>query len=179
MPHILSVARSPVHGFSKQTEAAITLVAHHGVEGDAHAGATTQHLYRMRKDPTAPNLCQVHLLHAELFAELAARGISISAGQMGENITTTGIELLSLPLGTRLTLGPSAVVEITGLREPCSQMNTLHPGLMKACIARSPTGAKIRKAGIMAIVLTSGTVHPGDPIKTQLPPSPWLPLGPV
>jgi MOSC domain-containing protein YiiM len=179
MSRVLSVSLSPVHGFSKAVASEIALLAGLGVEGDAHAGVTVRHRYRVRKDPAAPNLCQVHLLQAELFGELAEKGIAVAAGEMGENVTTLGIDLLGLPRGTRLRLGESAVVEVTGLREPCAQMNGLRPGLMKACLARAADGALVRKAGIMGIVLTGGVVRAGDRIAVELPPGEPLPLLPV
>jgi MOSC domain-containing protein YiiM len=176
---VVSVSLSPRHGFSKAVAQEITLLAGLGVQGDAHAGATVRHRYRVRKDPTAPNLCQVHLLHEELFAELAAPGIGVKAGEMGENVTTSGIDLLALPRGTRLHLGEAAIIEVTGLRDPCSQMNGLQPGLMKACIARAADGALVRKAGIMSIVIAGGVVRPGDSIAVALPEGEPLPLYPV
>jgi MOSC domain-containing protein YiiM len=179
MSRVLSVSLSPVHGFSKAVASEIALLAGLGVEGDAHAVVTVRHRYRVRKDPAAPNLCQVHLLQAELFGELAEKGIAVAAGEMGENVTTLGIDLLGLPRGTRLRLGESAVVEVTGLREPCAQMNGLRPGLMKACLARAADGALVRKAGIMGIVLTGGVVRAGDRIAVELPPGEPLPLLPV
>ena len=150
-----------------------------GVEGDAHAGVTVRHRYRVRKDPSAPNLCQVHLLPQELFAELALRGMEVAPGAMGENITTDGIDLIGLSRGTRLALGESAVVEVTGLRDPCAQMDGLIPGLMKACLARSVNGELVRTACIMGIVLSGGIIRPGDPITVHLPDGPPLPLYPV
>jgi MOSC domain-containing protein YiiM len=176
---VISVSLSPTHTFSKTVAPEITLLTGLGVQGDAHAGVTVRHRYRVRKDPTAPNLCQVHLLHAELFTELAAKHIALNPGEMGENITTCGIDLLALPRGTHLRLGDSAIVEITGLREPCNQMNALHPELMKACLARAADGALIRKAGIMGIVRAGGVVRPGDAIAVTLPPGDPLPLLPV
>jgi MOSC domain-containing protein YiiM len=178
-PAIISVSRSPAHTFSKTVQESILLLAGLGVEGDAHCGATVRHRYRVRKDPTAPNLCQVHLLHAELFDELRVAGLTVGPGEMGENIMTRGIDLLALPLGTRLQLGPTAVVQVTGLRDPCAQMNGLRSGLMKACIARSPNGVKVRKSGIMAIVITGGEVHAGSDLVVELPSGPPQPLGPV
>lgn len=178
-PVVLSVSLSPTHSFSKAAASAIRLLAGLGVEGDAHAGALVRHRYRVRKDPTAANLCQVHLLQAELFAELAQKGIVIEAGQMGENVTSSGIDLLGLPRGTRLHLGESAVVEVTGLREPCALMNKLHPGLMQACLARDADRGLIRKAGIMSIVVCAGVVQPGDGIAVELPPGLPEPLSPV
>ena len=179
MSSVVSVSLSPTHSFSKYVQEEIRLIAGFGVEGDAHAGEKVRHRYRVRKDPTAPNLCQVHLLHEELFDELAALDIVIKPGQMGENITTRGIDLLALPVGARLKFGDMAVIEITGLRDPCSLMNNLHPGLMKACIARDSDGSVVRKAGIMGVVIVGGTVQPGDTITLELPPGEWRKMGPV
>jgi len=176
---VIAVSRSPKHSFSKPCVQEITLLAGLGVEGDAHAGATVRHRYLVKKNPHAPNLCQVHLLQTELFPELAAAGFTVTPGQLGENIATVGLDLLNLPLGTRLHLGPTAVVEVTGLRTPCVQINQFQPGLMKACMGKSPDGATLRKAGIMSIVLTTGPVRPGDPIHAELPTGPWIKLGPV
>ena len=155
------------------------LLAGHGVEGDAHAGAKVKHRYLVKKDPNAPNLAQVHLLQAELFAELAGQGIALSAGEMGENVTTLGLDLLGLPTGTRLRLGAEAIVELTGLRQPCSQMNKLRPGLMQACLGRDSAGAVVRKAGVMGVVAAGGSVRPGDTITVELPAGPHVSLGPV
>lgn len=178
-PTITSVSLNPQHGFSKHPRPGITLLAGLGVEGDAHLGKNTQHLYLVRKDPTRPNLCQVHLLHQELHEHLNATGFNISPGDMGENITTHGLDLMTLPTGTFLHLGSTAIVEITGLRDPCAQLNTLAPGLMKAVIEHTPDGKLIRKAGIMATVHTAGEVRPGDAIRVTLPPQPHQPLKPV
>jgi len=179
MSSVVAVSLSPTHSFSKSPQLAIRLVENHGVEGDAHAGVLVRHRYRVRKDPTAPNLCQVHLIHAELFDELRMQGLNVAPGEMGENITTAGVDLLSLPVGALLSIGSEAVVEVTGLREPCSQMNDLQPGLMKACIARDAAGGLVRKAGIMGIVRHGGDVHPGDAIRIELPPLPHVTMGPV
>jgi MOSC domain-containing protein YiiM len=176
-PTILSVSLSPTHSFSKHPAPEIHIEAGQGVRGDAHAGATVRHRYLVRKNPHAPNLTQVHLLHAELFAELTH--MHLSPGELGENITTTGIDLLNLPEGTLLHLGRQAVVKVTGLRQPCTQMDSLRPGLMQACLGKLPDGKPLRRAGIMAIALTSGTVRPGDAIVMELPAGPHLPLGPV
>jgi MOSC domain-containing protein YiiM len=156
----------------------IRLVAGLGVEGDAHAGATVQHRSRLRQTPHAPNLRQVHLIHSELFDELRTRGFAINPGDMGENITTRGLDLLGLPTGARLRVGSEAVVEVTGLRNPCFQLDGLAPGLMQAVLDRDPAGNLIRKAGIMGIVLTGGTVVAGDPITVELP-GVTVPLQPV
>jgi MOSC domain-containing protein YiiM len=178
-PLVVSVSRSLVHSFSKEVAGEITLLAGLGVEGDAHAGATVRHRYRVRKDPTAPNLCQVHLLHEELFAELAGKGIHVAAGEMGENVTTRGVDLLQLPVAARIHLGEKAIVEVTGLRDPCAQMNGLRPGLMKACIARDASGEISRKAGIMGVVLAGGIVRAGDVIRVEMPAKPWRKMGTV
>jgi hypothetical protein len=167
------------HGVGKTTVAAIRLVAGLGVDGDAHAGTTVQHRSRVARDPTQPNLRQVHLIHGELHDELRARGFDVGAGAMGENVTTRGVALLDLPTGARLHLGPDAVVEVTGLRNPCAQLDGLRPGLMAAVLGRAPNGDLVRKAGVMSIVLRSGTVHPDDPIAIELPAKPHLPLQPV
>lgn len=176
---VVSVSRSPVHGFSKDVVSQIDLIAGLGVEGDAHAGVTVRHRYRVRKDPKALNLCQVHLLQEGLFAELAGLGIPLGPGEMGENITTRGIDLLTLPVGALIHLGDAAIVEITGLREPCKQMNGLRPGLMKACLGRDAKGAVVRKAGVMGVARAGGAVRANDTIRVILPPHPWRSMGPV
>ena len=169
---VKAVSRSAEHTFSKPNEARITLLAGQGVEGDAHAGATVKHLSRILKFGNAPNLRQVHLIHEELFEELRAAGFALSPGQMGENVTTRGVDLLKLPKGARLHLGEEAVIEITGLRNPCRQLNKLQPGLMAATLARDVAGNLERKAGVMAIVLAGGEVKNGDPIRIELPEGP-------
>jgi MOSC domain-containing protein YiiM len=147
-----------------------------GVEGDAHAGATVKHRSRVARDPQQPNLRQVHLLHAELHDQLRAAGFSVSAGQMGENITTRGFNLLDLPAGTLLHIGADAVVELTGLRNPCRQLNRIERGLMAATLVRDEHGQLIRKAGVMAVVRSGGYVKPGDTIRIELPSGPPQPL---
>lgn len=178
-PHtatVEAVSRSPRHSFSKATQLYIRLLAGLGVEGDAHAGVTVKHLHRVAKDPTQPNLRQVHLMHAELHEELRAAGFNVGAGEMGENITTRGIDILALPRGTRLHIGTSAVVEVTGLRNPCVQIDRFQAGLMKACLARDENGDLVRKSGVMGIVVTGGDVHAGDAIAVELPAGPHVPL---
>jgi MOSC domain-containing protein YiiM len=170
------VSRAGEHTFSKENRAVIRLVAGLGVDGDAHSGRTVQHLSRVRRDPDAPNLRQVHLIHAELHDELRAAGFSVDAGDMGENVTTRGIDLLGVPVGTRLRLGAEAVVEITGLRNPCVQLDRFQDGLMAAVLDRAQDGSVIRKAGVMAVVLVGGDVHAGDPIGVELPAPPHEPL---
>jgi MOSC domain-containing protein YiiM len=178
-PVVTAVSRSGGYTFSKPNHGSIRLVAGLGVDGDVHAGKTVKHRYRMRQDPTRPNLRQVHLIHSELHDELRAMGFNVQAGQMGENITTRGVVLLGLPAGTKLQLGPDAVVEITGLRNPCRQLDDFQDGLMAAVLDHDEEGSLIRKAGVMGIVLTGGIVRPGDPIEIELPPQPHLPLEPV
>lgn len=167
------------HTFSKRTTTCIRLLAGLGVEGDAHLGATVQHRSRVARDPHQPNLRQVHLIHAELHEALRAQGFRVQPGAMGENVTTRGVDLLALPAGTRLRLGAEAVIEITGLRNPCAQLDGLQPGLMAAVLERGADGRLIRKAGVMAIVLAGGEVRPHDPIGVTLPPLPHRPLEPV
>ncbi|HEX3487136.1 MAG TPA: MOSC domain-containing protein [Micropepsaceae bacterium] len=169
---VIAVSRSATHNFSKPNEPAIRLMTGRGVAGDAHWGETVQHLVRLREDPTKPNLRQVHLIHAELFDELRAAGFHVAPGQIGENITTTGIDLLGLPKDARLHLGASAVVQITGLRNPCKQLDGFQPGLMTALLGRDAQGRVTLKSGIMGIVLEDGEVRPGDGINVQLPPEP-------
>ncbi len=176
---VTAVSRSGTHTMSKPNAASITLVSSLGVEGDAHQGETVKHRSRVAKDPSQPNLRQVHLIHAELHDELRDAGFTIAPGQMGENVTTRGVDLLALPVGTRLRLGESAVVEITGLRNPCAQLDGIQPGLMKATLDRDAAGNLIRKAGIMGIVLAGGVVCPGDVIQVELPRAPHQALGPV
>jgi len=176
---VKAVSRSETHTFSKPNEEQITLVAGCGVEGDAHAGVTVKHRSRLEKFGNTPNLRQVHLIHEELFDELREAGFAVSAGQMGENVTTHGVDLLNLPKGTKLRLGNAAVIEVTGLRNPCRQLNSFQPGLMAATLTRDDAGNLKRKAGIMGIVLSGGAVKSGDPIRIELPEGPHEPLAPV
>ncbi len=176
---VLAVSRSATHSMTKPNQASITLEVRLGVAGDAHRGVTVKHRSRVARDPTQPNYRQVHLIHAELLEELGRAGFAIAAGQMGENVTTRGVDLLALPVGARLRLGPAAWVEVTGLRNPCAQLDGLQPGLMAATLGRDATGALVRKAGVMAIVLDGGEVRPGDAIEIELPPPPHLKLVPV
>jgi len=171
-----AVHASPAHTMAKGTRLGIRLLEGLGVEGDAHLGTTVKHRSRVQRDPATPNLRQVHLIHAELHEALALDGFSVVAGQMGENVTTRGLDLLGLPTGTRLSLGPEAVIEVTGLRNPCKQLEGIQPGLMAAVLDRDEHGHLIRKAGIMAVVLRSGDVGPGDTIVVALPAPPHRPL---
>ncbi len=171
-PHIVSVSLSPSHTFSKGLGAEITLLAGLGIEGDAHCGVTVKHRSRVARDPTQPNLRQVHLIHSELFDELAVQGFKVAPGQIGENIATRCVNLLALPVDTELHLGPTAIIGLTGLRNPCEQLNQFQVGLMSAVLGRTPTGALVRKSGVMAVVLAGGVVRPGDAIVVQLPVAP-------
>lgn len=173
---IYALSKSATHTLRKFNTTHIVLVAGWGVEGDAHAGETVKHRSRVAQDPSQPNLRQVHLIQAELHAELKARGFDVEAGQMGENITTEGLDLLALPRHTRLHIGENAVVEVTGLRNPCNQLNSIQPGLMQAVLDRDEQGNLIRKAGIMGIVERGGLVSVGDSIGVELPEPPFLPL---
>ena len=176
---VTAVSRSPRHTMVKANEANIQLRTGLGVDGDAHQGATVKHRSRVKRDPSQPNLRQVHLIHAEVHDELREQGFAVAPGEMGENITTRGIDLLGLPTGARLHLGQSAVVEVTGLRTPCAQLDGIQPGLMAATLDRDAEGNLIRKAGVMGIVLVDGAVCPGDAIRVDLPPEPHQPLEPV
>lgn len=169
---VTAVSRSGTHTMSKPNEGSIRLLAGLGVEGDAHLGVTVKHRSRVAKDPTVPNLRQVHLIHAELHDELRAGGFELAPGEMGENVTTRGVDLLGLPTGTRLRLGEEAVVEVTGLRNPCRQLDGLRKGLMAATLDRDAEGNLVRKAGIMAIVISGGEVRPGDEVAVDLPAPP-------
>jgi hypothetical protein len=176
---VIAVSRSASHGPDKTNEPRIRLLAGLGVEGDVHAGSTVKHRSRVARDAAQPNLRQVHLIHVELHDELVADGFAVGAGQMGENVTTRGVDLLALPVGARLRLGGDAVVEVTGLRNPCKQLDGIAPGLMSATLDRDEQGALIRKAGVMGVVAAGGDVQPGDPIRVELPPAPRRPLEPV
>ncbi|MFJ8085933.1 MOSC domain-containing protein [Streptomyces sp. NPDC096205] len=173
---IAAVSSNGTYSFTKPNRESITLIAGHGVEGDVHAGTTVKHRFRMAKDPSQPNLRQVHLIHEELLAEVAEAGFQVAAGQLGENVTTRGVDLLGLPAGTRLHLGDEAVVEVTGLRNPCAQIDGFQKGLMKQVVGRDDDGAVRFRAGIMSVVVTGGVVRPGDPVKVELPEGPHRPL---
>ncbi len=174
-PSVLAVCLNPKHTFSKLPQTAVHLLAGQGVQGDAHCGSTVQHLYLKRKDPRARNLMQVHLLQSELFAELEAVH-RLQAGDLGENITTAGLDLLHLPVGTRLLLGHDAIVELTGLRTPCSKMDTFQPGLLRAVTDTAAPPGQRGRAGVMASVLCAGQVKAGDTIQVVLPQLPFRAL---
>jgi MOSC domain-containing protein YiiM len=176
---VTAVSRSATHTMSKPNEPVIKLLAGLGVEGDAHAGETVKHRSRVRRDPAQPNLRQVHLIHSELHDELRERGFEVQPGQMGENVTTRGLDLLALPAGTRLSLGETAVIELTGLRNPCVQLDGLQDGLMAATLSLDEQGELVRKAGVMSVVVESGEIRPGDAVRVELPEAPHTPLAPV
>jgi MOSC domain-containing protein YiiM len=176
---VAAVCRSDSHSLRKTPEPAIHLLASHGVEGDAHSGETVQHRSRVARDPSQPNLRQVHFLPEELFDQLRAAGFPVKPGMMGENVTTRSIDLLGLPAGTKLHLGESAVVAVTGLRNPCTQLDGIYPGLMGAVLDRDEHGRLLRKAGVMGVVLIGGIVSPGDGIRVERPEGAPCPLQPV
>ena len=173
---VVAVSRSAGYTFSKLNQGSIRLLAGLGVEGDVHSGKKVKHRARVKQNPNQSNLRQVHFIHAELHDELRAQGFKVSPGRMGENITTRGIDLLNLPRGAHLHLGKEAIVEVTGLRNPCEQLDDFQDGLLKACVAKDAEGNIIRKAGIMSIVLVGGEVFPNDPICIEFPPEPHQPL---
>ncbi|MGW6391686.1 MOSC domain-containing protein [Streptomyces sp. NPDC055103] len=173
---VQTVSSNGTYTFTKPNRESITLLKGLGVEGDVHAGVTVKHRSRIAKDPTVPNLRQVHLIHAELFEDMAGAGFEVAPGDLGENVTTRGIDLLGLPTGTLLHLGAEAVVEVTGLRNPCVQIDNFRHGLLKQVLGRGENGEVVRKAGIMGIVLTGGEVRPGDSIRAELPEGPHRPL---
>jgi MOSC domain-containing protein YiiM len=174
---VTAVSRNEQYSFSKPNHPFITLLAGLGVEGDVHAGKTIRHQFRMTYEPDLPNLRQVHLMHEELFDELALKGFGVSAGQLGENITTGGVDLLGLPTGALLRLGQEAVLEVTGLRNPCAKINDFRTGLLGEVFALDPgSGEFTFKSGVMAVVRSGGTVRSGDPVEIELPPLPHSPL---
>lgn len=179
MAEVVAVACDGAHRFSKPVSDSIRLIAGLGVEGDAHQGVTVQHRSRVAKDPSQPNLRQVHLLHAELLDELATKGFDVPPGGIGENVLTRGLDLLGLSAGTRLSLGEAAVVEITGLRNPCAQLDRYQGGLMQATLDRAADGSLIRKAGVMAVVVEGGEVRPGYAVEVVAVPAEFQALAPV
>ncbi|MGW1719385.1 MOSC domain-containing protein [Streptomyces sp. NPDC002156] len=176
---VVAVSSNGGYSFSKPNRDSVRLLTGLGVEGDVHAGTTVKHRSRMAKDPTRPNLRQVHLIHEELFAEVGADGFEVAPGELGENITTRGIDLLALPVGTLLHIGDDVVLTVTGLRNPCLQIDNFQDGLLKRVVGRDDAGNVVRKAGIMSVVKEGGEVCPGDPVKVELPGGPHQALGPV
>ncbi|MFF5515929.1 MOSC domain-containing protein [Streptomyces coeruleorubidus] len=173
---VTAVSSNGEYSFTKPNRDSIRLLAGLGVEGDVHAGVTVKHRSRVAQDPTQPNLRQVHLMHEELFAEVGEEGFEVAPGELGENITTRGIDLLGLPAGTLLRIGGTAVLEVTGLRNPCIQIDNYQDGLLKRVVGRDETGNVVRKAGIMSVVREGGVVRPGDTIEAELPTGPHRPL---
>lgn len=178
MGRVVAVCVAKGHHFSKPLSQNIRLLAGLGVEGDAHMGAKVQHLSRVRKNPDEPNLRQVHLIHTELFDDVRAKGFDVKPGDLGENVTTEGIDLLGLSVGTRLHLGGEAVIEVTGLRNPCHQIDDFQKGLLHATLDKSGPHL-VRKTGVMSVVLVGGDVRPGDSIRVEAPQGPHRPLLPV
>jgi MOSC domain-containing protein YiiM len=173
---VVAVAASAGHRFSKQTRPVIRLVEGLGVEGDAHLGETVKHRSRVRRNPSEPNLRQVHLIHAELFEEVHGDAPRVLPGDLGENVTTSGLDLLALPAGTLLLLGDTAEVVVTGLRNPCVQIERFQPGLLEKVVGRDAAGRVVRKAGVMAVVRRGGEVRPGDAVTVVPPDGPHRPL---
>jgi MOSC domain-containing protein YiiM len=173
---VTAVSSNGEYSFTKPNRESITLLTGLGVEGDVHAGVTVKHRSRVAQDPTQPNLRQVHLIHEELFAEVGEAGFTVGPGELGENITTRDIDLLALPVGTLLRIGEEAVVELTGLRNPCVQIDIFQGGLLKQVVGRDETGNLVRKAGVMSVVRQGGVVRPGDAITAELPAEPHHPL---
>ena len=176
---VVAVSSNGGYSFSKPNRDSVRLLTGLGVEGDVHAGTTVKHRSRMAKDPTQPNLRQVHLVHEELFAEVGEQGFEVAPGELGENITTRGIDLLALPVGTLLHIGDDVVLTVTGLRNPCLQIDGFQDGLLKQVVGRDDSGNVVRKAGIMSVVTEGGEVRPGDTIKVELPGGPHQALRPV
>lgn len=173
---VIAVSSNDTYTFTKPNRDSITLLAGLGVEGDVHAGVTVKHRSRVAQDPTQPNLRQVHLIHQELFDEVREEGFEVAPGQLGENVTTRGIDLLALPVGTLLRLGADAVVEVTGLRNPCLQIDRFQEGLLKQVVGRDTEGNIVRRTGIMSVVREGGVIRPGDAIDVELPAAPHRPL---
>ena len=173
---VVAVARDGEHRFSKQPVPEINILTGLGVEGDAHQGTTVKHRSRVKVDPTQPNLRQVHLIQAELFDELSEKGFQIAPADLGENVTTRGVDLLGLPRDALLKIGKDVVLQVTGLRNPCPQIENFQKGLLSAVLDKMPDGEVIRKTGVMTIVLAGGHVLADDPIEVELPPLPHVKL---
>lgn len=174
---VSGVSSDAEHRFSKPPKQHITLVENHGVEGDAHAGKHVRHRFIAKVRPMQANRRQVHLIRAELFDELREAGHPIGPGDLGENVTTAGLKLEHLPLGTRLHLGETAVVELTGLRTPCALIDRFQKGLRKKML-----GGVLRpkyKCGVLGVVVAGGRVEPGDRVRVEAPPPPFAPLPPM
>jgi len=175
-PKIIALSKSEKYTFHKYNCEQIKLLKGLGVEGDIHMGKTVKHRSRVAHDPSQPNLRQVHLIHSELLEELKEKGFIVKPGELGENITTAGIDLLGLSKGTILEIGETVKIEITGLRNPCKQLNTFQSGLLKAVIDKDEEGNLIRKSGVMSIVLEGGVVNVNDEIAVKVPEGSHIPL---
>jgi MOSC domain-containing protein YiiM len=176
---VLAVCRDDQHRFSKRPASSVRLIAGAGVEGDAHAGTTVKHRSRVAVDPSRPNLRQVHLLPVEFHDEAREHGYALGPGDLGENVLTSGLDLLTLPRDTLLRLGTEAVVRVTGLRNPCRQIDAFRPGLLRLAVRRDEDGQVLRRAGVMSVVVAGGTVAPGVPIDVVVPRQPHHSLEPV
>lgn len=164
---VIAVCCNPEPGLPKPVVDTVHLIENWGVEGDYHAGPLVRHRYLAKKDPTKPNMRQVLLMDAVVFADLAQNDIHIGPGMMGENITIEGLAVMQLAVGTRLAIG-SAVVEVTERRSPCYQLNGIDPRLLKAVVTKQD-GQAIFKAGIMTRILQGGWVRAGDLVKVLSP----------
>ena len=171
---VVAVAKDGVHRFSKEIVSEIRIIEGMGVEGDAHLGKTVKHRSRVAVDPTQPNLRQVHLIHSELFSEVSEKGFIVRAADLGENITTFGVDLLALPRGTVLKIGQTVELEVTGLRNPCKQIDNFQTGLLSAVLIKGENGELIRKSGIMTVVKAGGSIKAGDAIQSIFPEKPYL-----
>ena len=157
MAAVVGLSIDDGHHFSKRAVERVTMVAGVGIEGDVHAGPLVQHRSRVRVDPNQPNLRQVHLIDDAVFAVAASAGFEIDHGDLGENVTVSGLDVHGLAVGTMLRLGESAFVAVTGLRNPCGQINGLRPGLLDV-LRRADGGDIVRRAGIMGVVVRGGEV---------------------
>jgi MOSC domain-containing protein YiiM len=172
---VVAVHRKEEYGVFKEIQESVHLVKGFGVQGDAHMGTLVQHRYNKKQNPNQPNLRQVHLIQAELFDDLKELGLIVKPGEMGENITTRNIDIINLPLDTKLHLGDSAILQLTGLREPCGQLNTVQKGLKNAVLDESGKS----RVGVMSVVLRGGAVKADDLIRVELPSEPHQDLQPV
>jgi len=170
---VLAVHRSDEHTFAKPTVDSVTLLPGLGVEGDAHLGAQVKHRSRVAADPNQPNLRQVHLVMSELLDDVRAAGHEIEPGRLGENVTTTGIDLIGLPVGSMLRIGDTALVALTGLRNPCKQIRDVGDGVLKMMFVDGERygrpGEQIGRTGVMGVVVAGGTVSAGDEIAVRYP----------
>ena len=169
---VVAVSKDEYHRFSKVPCTQITLIKGVGVRGDTHSGVTVQHLFAVEQDPRQPNLRQVHLLQQEFLDQARDQGYELTPGDLGENILTDDLDLVGLWQDTLLHIGSQAVVRVSGLRNPCAQIDSFRPGLLQVAVRRDLKGDVVRKAGIMGVVTTGGVVHPGDEIEVEWPAQP-------